>query len=212
MVLIHKKGDNKDLKNYRPISLLSNIYKVFTKILTLRLTRVLDENQPIEQAGFRSGYSTIDHIHTVNQLKEKCAEYQKPLCLAYVEYGKAFDSVESKAILTSLEKHGIEKGYIDALAEIQNGASIVVMLHRESNEIPILKGVRQGDTNSPKLFTATLEDFFRNFDWGNHGVSINGSKLSNLRFVDDVTIIAQDLEELEISLNELSVVSMQHGL
>ena len=163
MVLIHKKGDNKDLKNYRPISLLSNIYKVFTKILTLRLTRVLDENQPIEQAGFRSGYSTIDHIHTVNQLKEKCAEYQKPLCLAFVNYEKAFDSVESKAILTSLERQGIDKGYIDALAEIQNGASTVAMLHRESNEIPIRKGVRQGDTISPKLFTATLGDLLRNF-------------------------------------------------
>ena len=104
MFLIHKKEDNKDLKNYRPISLLSNIYKVFTKNLTLRLMRVLHENQPIEQARFRSRYSTIDHIHTVNQLKEKCVEYQKPLCLALFHYEKAFGSVESKAILTSLEK------------------------------------------------------------------------------------------------------------
>ena len=86
------------------------------------------------------------------------------------------------------------------------------MLHTESNGIPIRKGVRQGDTISPKLFTATLEDLFRNFDWSNCSVLINGTKLSNLRFADDVTIIAQDLEELEISLNELSVASMQHGL
>ena len=99
-----KEGTQKYLKNYRPISLLSNIHKVFKKIPTLRLTSVLDENQPIEQAGFRSGYSTIDHVHTVNQLKEKCAEYQKPLLLAFVDYEKAFDSVELKAIVTSLEK------------------------------------------------------------------------------------------------------------
>ena len=77
------------------------------------------------------------------------------------------------------------------------------MLHRESNEIPIRKGVRQGNTILSKLFKASLEDLFRNFDSSNSGVSINGNKLSNLRFADDVTIIAQDLEELEISLNEL---------
>ena len=97
-------------------------------MLTLRLTRVLDENQPIEQAGFRSEYSTIDHIHTVNQLKEKCAEYQKSLCLACFNYEQAFDGVESKAILTSLEKLGIDKGYSNALAEIQNGALTVAIL------------------------------------------------------------------------------------
>ena len=61
-----------------------------------------------------------------------------------VDYEKAFDRVESKAILTSLEKQGIVKGYIDALAKIQNAASTVAMLHKGSNEIPIYKGVRQG--------------------------------------------------------------------
>ena len=70
----------------------------------------------------------------------------------------------------------MDKGYTDALAEVQNGASTVAMLHRESNENLIRKGVRQGDTISPKLFTATLEDLFRNFDWSNRGVSINEAK------------------------------------
>ena len=98
------------------------------------------------------------------------------------------------------------------MTEIQNGPSTVAMLHRESNTIPIRKGVLQGDTISPKLFTATLEDLLRNLDWSKRGVSITGNNLSNLRFADDVTIIAQDLEELEISPNELSVASMQHGL
>ena len=135
----------------------------------------------------------IDHIHTVNQLKENCAEYQKSLCLTFVDCEKAFDSVESKAILTSLERQGIDKGYIDALAEIQNGASTL------ANVILIRKAARQCNTISPKLFTATLEDLFRNFDWSNRGVSINGNKLSNQRFANDVTIIAQDIKELEIS-------------
>ena len=55
IVIIFKKGNQKDIKNYRLICLLSNIYKLFTKILTARLERILDDNQPREQAGFRGG-------------------------------------------------------------------------------------------------------------------------------------------------------------
>ena len=47
------------------------MYKLFTKIITTRLEKKLDENQPREQAGFRSKYSTTDHIHAINQLKVK---------------------------------------------------------------------------------------------------------------------------------------------
>ena len=97
MVIFFKKGNRKDIKNYRPICLLSNMYKLFTKIITTRLEKKLDENQPREQAGFRSNYFTTDHIHAINQLKEKCCEYNIPLCVAFVDYQKAFDSVQTQA-------------------------------------------------------------------------------------------------------------------
>ena len=83
MVIFFKKGNRKDIKNYRPICLLSNMYKLFTKIITTRLEKKLDENQPREQAGFRSKYSTTDHIHAINQLKEKCREYNIPLVCCF---------------------------------------------------------------------------------------------------------------------------------
>ena len=63
MTIIFKKGNKKDLKNYRPVCLLSNIYKVLTKVLAKRQEKTLDENLPRKQAGFRSGYSTTDHIN-----------------------------------------------------------------------------------------------------------------------------------------------------
>ncbi|XP_072033063.1 uncharacterized protein [Amphiura filiformis] len=84
MIILHKKGDKRDLKNYRPISLLSNLYKLYTRLLTNRLEIILDGNQPREQAGFRKGFSTMDHIHTINQLKEKCQKYNIPLCVAFM--------------------------------------------------------------------------------------------------------------------------------
>ena len=79
------------------------------KILTTRLEKKLDENQPREQAGFRSKYSTTDHIHAINQLKEKCREFNTPLCVAFVDYEKAFDPVQTQAILTSLQEQGTRR-------------------------------------------------------------------------------------------------------
>ncbi|KAK6748230.1 hypothetical protein RB195_001075 [Necator americanus] len=87
-VLIHKKGDREDLRNYRPICLLSALYKVFTKIILTRISRTLDEAQPQEQAGFRQGFSCLDHIQTVSRVIEVCREYRLPLVLTFVDYEK----------------------------------------------------------------------------------------------------------------------------
>ena len=53
MIILHEKGERRDIKNYRPISLLSNTYKLFTRAMQNRMEKVLDKNQPREQAGFR---------------------------------------------------------------------------------------------------------------------------------------------------------------
>lgn len=75
IILLHKKGDKDNIGNYRPISLISNVYKVFAKVIVERITRILDENQPIEQAVFRKNFSTIDLIHTIKQVLESRSLY-----------------------------------------------------------------------------------------------------------------------------------------
>ena len=109
----------------------------------------------------RIKYSTTDHIHAINQFKEKCREYNIPLCFAFVDYEKAFDSVQTQAILTSFQEQGIEDVYIEMLKYLCTDSSVTVHLQKESEKIRIKRGVRQGDTISPKLFTATLESIFR---------------------------------------------------
>ena len=62
VILLHKKKKQEDLKNYRPISILSVINKLLTRIIARRLETILDPSQPKEQAGFRSRYSTMYNI------------------------------------------------------------------------------------------------------------------------------------------------------
>ena len=52
--------------------------------ITKQMEKVLDENQPRERAGFRKGYLTVDHLQTINQLKVKCNEFERPLCIGYI--------------------------------------------------------------------------------------------------------------------------------
>ena len=85
-VLLFKKGSKEEMKNFRPICLLSHVYKCFTRIILNRISADIDYHAGREQAGFRSGFSTIGHIHVINQLTEKCQEYKLPLCYALVEF------------------------------------------------------------------------------------------------------------------------------
>ena len=93
-----------------------------------------------------------------------------------MDYEKAFDSVQTQAIFTSLQEQGIEDMYIEILKDTDS--SLTVHLHKESEKIRIKIGVRQGDTISPKLFTATLESIFRRLNWENKGVKIDGEFIS----------------------------------
>lgn len=102
IILLHKKGPKTSLDNYRPVSLLPVIYKIFISIILRRLATKLDENQPIEQAGFRKDFSTIDHLQTINQILEKHKEYNMPLYMCFVDYKKAFDSLEHPYIFSHL--------------------------------------------------------------------------------------------------------------
>lgn len=58
----------------------------------------------------------------------------------------------------------------------------------------IKKGVRQGDPLSPKLFSATLEHVFRQLEWDDYGININGVLLNHLRFADDFILISENPE------------------
>ena len=147
MILLQKKGNTSDIKNYRPISLLPIIYKVFSCILLQWILQTLDFHQSREQAGLRAGFSTVDHLHVIRQLQEKAHEYNISLYFAFVDYEKAFDSIEFEPIFHALKNHGVDKAYLDIVKHLYHEAISVIHLHTDSKKFRLQRGVQQGDNN-----------------------------------------------------------------
>ena len=90
VIALYEKGDPKLPGNYRPITLLPILYKLFSRTLCCRMGEVLDAAQPVDQAGFRSEFSCDDHLLTTTLLMDMFAEHSLPLWTCAIDFEKAF--------------------------------------------------------------------------------------------------------------------------
>jgi len=108
IIPLFKKGDDKIPDNYRGISLLSIVSKVFTAVLNKRIYTWAEKEEKIskEQAGFRKGYSTIDHIFTLVTMVKKKLNNKRggKVYVAFIDYKKAFDTVDREKLWETLQK------------------------------------------------------------------------------------------------------------
>ena len=105
---------------------------------------------------------------------EKSEEYQLPLLIGFIDYEKAFDSIEHFSIFEALRKINVNETYVKILENIYKGARVHLDNHF-SEPFAIERGVRQGDPISPKLFTAVIEEIFKKADLGK-GLNIDGER------------------------------------
>ena len=181
---------------------------MFSCILLQWILQTVDFHQPREQAGFRAGFSMIDHLHIINQLQEKEHECNIPLTFAFVDFEKAFDSIEFEPIFHALKNHGIDKTYLDIIKCLYHEATSVIHLHTDSKKFRLQRGVRQGDNISPRLFTSCLQDaIIGKINWKDIGIKIDGEYLSHLIFADDIVLITKSTSELQKLLQDIHETS-----
>lgn len=161
IVPIFKKGDINEVSNYRGITLLSTLGKLFTRILNNRLNKWAENyNVYIEaQAGFRKNMGTVDNIFVLNGLITHCLNENKHLYCCFVDFAKAFDYVDRDILWYKLIKIGVRGQMLDIIRSIYNNVkSRVKNKNTLSEAFSCNIGVRQGECLSPFLFAMYIND------------------------------------------------------
>ena len=153
-----KKGDRRVCSNHRGIMLLSVPGKVLNRILLERMRAAVDNLLRDEQAGFRKNRSCADHIATLCITIEQSLELSSPLYIIFIDYEKAFDSVNREALSKLLHHYGIPDKITTIIQKTFEKMSCR-MVHggQLSTGFEVGTGVRQGSLLSPYMFLLTID-------------------------------------------------------
>src|SRR5574341_1252595 len=182
--------------DYCTIALISHAGKVILKILQARLQQYVNCELPDVQAGFRKGRGTRDQIANICWIIKKAREFQKYIYLCFIDYAKAFDSVDHNKLLKILKEMGIPDHLTCLLRNLYAGQEATV---RTGHGTTDWFQIGQGCILSPCLFNLYAEYIMRNagLDEAQAGIKIAGRNINNLRYENDTTLMAESEEELK---------------
>ena len=223
------KGDRKDPDNYRGITVLSCLGKLFTSVLNDRIYAFLEECDLLgnEQAGFRHAHSTMDHVFTLHCLLDLYLQRRHRLFCAFVDYRKAFDSIQRSLLWEKLLKSGIDGKILNVIKDIYEKAKSCVKTKLGLSDFFLSNvGLRQGENLSPILFLLFLNDMKQFLSTHVHGIKVPFEMAKEfdmqeldmylhlfiLLYADDTVVLAESVEDMQKALDALKVYCDMWGL
>lgn len=213
-VALPKKANASHCSDYRMISLMSHVLKVFLRIIHTRIYTKCEFEIGSTQFGFRNGVGTREAVFSLNVLTQRCRDMNVDVYACFIDYQRAFDCVSHEKLIRILRRTGIDEGDLRIITRLYwNQTAGVRVDGAQSEEVAIRRGVRQGCVLSPLLFNIYSEAVFREaLEDTEHGIRINGTIINNIRFADDTVILASSMENLQNLMNLVVTHSANYGL
>ncbi|GJS11636.1 RNA-directed DNA polymerase, eukaryota [Tanacetum coccineum] len=218
--LIPKTQDPKFVSDFRPISLIGNLYKVVTKILANRLLLVISDLISDMQTAFLPNRQILDGPFIINELLSWCKHKKQQAMVFKVDFAKAYDSVRWDFLDDVLAAFGFgSKWRLWIRGSLYSGMASVLLNGSPSLEFEFHRGLKQGDPLAPYLFILIMESFHlsisRAVDAGIfRGINISDDlNISHLFYADDAVFIGK-WNELNLSgiIQILRCFSLLYGL
>ena len=210
---IFKQGDVNNTNNYRGITVLSCLGKLFTRMLNNRLTKWTEDKNVLfdGQYGFRKGRSTVDCLFILNSLIEILFSRKKRLFVAFIDYEKAYDYLSRAALWVKLLNLGVSSKCIRIYKSMYSKMNLCIK-HDPEKTFPSLCGVLQGESSSPLLFALFINDLENALFDVQLGTVIQDVLIYLLLFADDMAVFSETREGLQRGLNKLGEYCMKWGI
>ncbi len=201
-----KSSDPRIPLNYRGLSILSCVYKIYTAILNSRILLYLEENDLLhdEQNGFRSRRSCADHIFSLCSIVKNKVNLGQDIFACFVDFRKAFDFVPRDMLLYRLLEYGIDGKMYNAIKGVYKKASCSVKINGVMSDwFDTSQGLKQGDNFSPTGFAAYLNPLLTELKRSGIGVKIGENSICVLAYADDLVLISESAQDLQKLLDIL---------
>ena len=207
---IYKNGNTNDPKNYRPISLLETLFKLYEKVLEKRLNAFIFNNNllPNAQMGSRKHSGTIEAIYN---LLSVITTTSHPT-LGLLDLSKAYDRVWRTGLWTKLINIGVSGKLLRAIhSTYSNPQALVKIGDKKSNTYSMKEGLRQGSVLSPILFVLLFSDIAHKLDPSLTPNPSDPTSLPCQLFVDDTILITTSPTELLEQLDNFNREALLQG-